>query len=247
MAGDDGRLLLAEDDASLARMVVTALTRSGYAVTHARTGTAALAAARASDVDLLILDVGLPGLDGLEVCRALRAEDRWLPIIFLTARDDEVTRVAGLDVGADDYLTKPFSMRELRARVGALLRRSRLAPSLDTTSGETDPDPEDGQRVVVLGDLTCDQDAHLVTVGGAPVDLTHLEFELLWHLISAPRRVHTRDQLLRAVWGQESSSGTRTVDVHIAQLRRKLGAASPIRTVQGIGYGITPSPDGGRP
>jgi DNA-binding response OmpR family regulator len=153
----------------------------------------------------------------------LRAEDIWIPIIFLTARDDEVDRIVGLELGADDYLTKPFSPRELVARVRAVLRRS---------SGMPEPD-----RTKVVGSVRIDPASRAVSVAGVPVYLTSTEFDLLSHLMSRPGRVYTRDELLSAVWGYAAHGGTRTVDVHVAQVRAKLGeAASIIRTVRGVGY-----------
>jgi DNA-binding response OmpR family regulator len=174
----------------------------------------------------IVLDVGLPGIDGTEICRRLRADDDWTPILFVTARDEEVERVLGLELGADDYLVKPFSPRELVARVKAVLRRGQPA-----TRG----------RSLSVGAVTLDGDRRRVTVAGVTVDLTATEFDLLAHLMSSPGRVFTRDQLLSAVWGYEAAAGTRTVDVHVSQLRTKLGDASPIRTVRGVGYAVDPA------
>jgi DNA-binding response OmpR family regulator len=169
-----------------------------------------------------VLDVGLPGLDGVEVCRRLRAEDDWTPVLFVTARDDEIDRVLGLEMGADDYVTKPFSPRELVARVRTVLRRSgRVA---------------EREEVLAVGEVRIEVDRRRAHAAGAEVALTSTEFDLLTHLMRAPGRVFTREQLLAAVWGYTASAGTRTVDVHVAQLRAKLGPASPLRTVRGVGY-----------
>ncbi len=178
----------------------------------------------------IVLDVGLPGLDGTEVCRRLRAEGDWTPVLFCTARDDEVDRVLGLELGADDYVTKPFSPRELVARVKSCVRRSR--------------GPEGEHRTYVVGSVTVDLPRRRVEVAGEEVDLTATEFALLAHLARRPGRVFTREQLLSEVWGYEAAAGTRTVDVHVAQLRAKLGATSPIRTVRGVGYSAEEPRDG---
>jgi DNA-binding response OmpR family regulator len=168
----------------------------------------------------VVLDIGLPGMDGIEVCRSLRAADDWTPVLFVTARDDEVDRVLGLELGADDYVTKPFSPRELVARVRTVLRR---------TAGPA-------RAHLTLGAVDVDREARRVTVAGAEVVLTPTEFDLLTHLVAHPERVFTREELLSAVWGYAASAGTRTVDVHVAQLRAKLGDATPVRTVRGVGY-----------
>ena len=169
----------------------------------------------------MILDVGLPGMDGTEICRRMRAEDDWTPVLFCTARDDEVDRVLGLEMGGDDYITKPFSPREVVARVKVALRHAHAS------------DPGD---VLVLGRVTLDRGARRVLVDGGEVTLTATEFDLLAYLMQHPGRVITRDRLLEEVWGYASAVGTRTVDVHVAQVRAKLGDASPIRTVRGVGY-----------
>jgi two-component system, OmpR family, response regulator MtrA len=158
------------------------------------------------------------------VCRTLRSEGDWTPVLFVTARDDEVDRVVGLELGADDYITKPFSPRELVARVTSVLRRTRAAA--------------DPTRPMELGELTVDTVRHRAFVDGAELALTATEFDLLAYLMRRPGWVFTRDQLLSEVWGYSSPAGTRTVDVHIAQLRAKIGPASPIRTVRGVGYSV---------
>ena len=169
----------------------------------------------------MILDVGLPGIDGTEICRRMRAEDDWTPVLFCTARDDEVDRVLGLEMGGDDYITKPFSPREVVARVKVALRHARS--------------PETGD-LLALGRVSLDRSTRRVTVDGDEVALTATEFDLLAYLMGRPGRVITRDHLLEEVWGYAAIVGTRTVDVHIAQVRAKLGDASPIRTVRGVGY-----------
>ncbi len=199
------------------------LQRDGFGVELESDGVAGLAAARRLRPAACILDIALPGMEGTEICRRLRAEDVWTPIIFLTARDDEVDRIIGLELGADDYHTKPFSPRELVARVRAVLRRS---------AGRPEPD-----RAKSVGAVRIDPATRSVTVHGEQVHLTSTEFDLLMHLMSRPGRVYTRDELLSAVWGYAAHGGTRTVDVHVAQVRGKLGeAASIIRTVRGVGY-----------
>ena len=162
-------------------------------------------------------------MDGTEVCKRLRADGDWTPVLFVTARDDEVDRILGLELGADDYVTKPFSPRELVARVRAVLRR--------TAAGGPGDEP-----VYRVGLLTVDPAQRRVTADGTEVTLTATEFDLLAHLVRRPGRVYEREQLLSQVWGYEAAAGTRTVDVHVAQLRAKLGDASPIRTVRGVGY-----------
>ncbi len=184
-------------------------------------GAAGLAAARRLHPVAVVLDVGLPTMDGTEVCRRLRAEGDWTPVVFVTARDDEVDRVLGLELGADDYVTKPFSPRELVARVRSVVRRS---------TGPSEQPPR------TVGRVTLDPVRRRVTADGVAVTLTTTEFDLLAHLMRRPGQVFPREQLLSQVWGYEAAAGTRTVDVHVAQLRAKLGAASPIRTVRGVGY-----------
>jgi DNA-binding response OmpR family regulator len=218
-----GLVLVAEDEKPIADLLGMYLRRDGFGVHAVATGHDALAAARRLHPVAMILDVGLPGIDGTEVCRALRAEGDAVPILFCTARDDEIDRVLGLEMGGDDYITKPFSPREVVARVKAVLRR---------TGGAI----EGEERSLVIGPVELNRSRHRVSVSGEPVELTATEFELLAYLMSRPGRVVTRDQLLSAVWGYAAAGGTRTVDVHVAQVRAKLGDASPIRTVRGVGY-----------
>ena len=216
-------MLVVEDEPTIAELQRLYLTREGYGVHIERDGAAGLAAARRIKPVAIVLDVGLPTMDGTEVCRALREAGDWTPVIFVTARDEEVDRILGLELGADDYLTKPFSPRELVSRVKAVLRRAQgavAAPAL------------------VVGAVRLDLDAREVTVDGETVSLTVTEFDLLATLLRRPGRVLSREQLLAQVWGYEAAGGTRTVDVHVAQLRAKLGpAAEVIRTVRGVGYG----------
>jgi DNA-binding response OmpR family regulator len=217
-----GLVLVAEDERAIAELISLYLRRDGFGVHVASDGPAALAAVRTMRPVAVLLDVGLPGMDGIEVCRAMRAADDWTPVLFVTARDDEVDRVLGLELGADDYVTKPFSPRELAARVRTVLRRS---------SG-TSP----AVQAHTVGAVRADVTARRVWAGDREVALTSTEFDLLVALVRNPGRVFTREQLLSSVWGYAAAAGTRTVDVHVAQLRAKLGAASPIRTVRGVGY-----------
>ncbi|GIJ79000.1 DNA-binding response regulator, OmpR family, contains REC and winged-helix (wHTH) domain [Micromonospora phaseoli] len=217
-----GLVLVVEDEPSIADLVRLYLSRDGFGVHVEHDGTAGLAAARRLRPVACVLDIALPGLAGTEICRRLRETGDWMPVIFLTARDDEVDRIVGLELGADDYVTKPFSPRELVARVRAVLRR---------TTG-----PPDSAQPVVLGRVTLDTGRRSVTVDGCPVQLTSTEFDLLAHLMTRPGRVFTREELLAGVWGYAAHAGTRTVDVHVAQVRAKLGPVSVIRTHRGVGY-----------
>ena len=216
-------MLVVEDERPIAELVRLYLARDGFGVHVEHDGPAGLAAARRLRPVVCILDIALPGLEGTEICRRMRADGDWTPVIFLTARDDEVDRILGLELGADDYVTKPFSPRELVARVKSLLRRA--------------AGPAEEGRVRTLGPVLLDPARRLVTVDGAPLTLTPTEFDLLAHLLGRPGRVFTREELLASVWGYESHAGTRTVDVHVAQVRAKLGdAAGLIRTLRGVGY-----------
>jgi DNA-binding response OmpR family regulator len=233
-AAEDGRrtrVLVVEDEPSIAALIRMYLEREGFQVETAGDGAAALAAATARPPAAVILDIGLPGTDGLEVCRSLRGGPGDPPaILFVTARDEEVDRIVGLELGGDDYLTKPFSPRELIARVKAVLRRT------------TAPRPVDppGEAVLRVGRVRLSPVEHRVWADGAEVDLTATEFALLEHLMRRPARVVSRSALLAQVWGYPDIA-TRTVDVHIAQLRAKLGDASPLRTVRGVGYAAEPA------
>jgi len=223
VSASKGLVLVVEDERAIADLERLYLSREGFGVHVEHDGTAGLAAAQRLKPVAIVLDVGLPGIDGTEICRRLRAADDWTPILFVTARDEEVERVLGLEMGADDYLVKPFSPRELVARVKAVLRRGQATG---------------GGRVLIAGQVNLDTQRRLASVDGEMVELTVTEFDLLAHLMRSPGRVFTRDQLLSAVWGYEAAAGTRTVDVHISQLRTKLGEASPIRTVRGVGYAV---------
>jgi DNA-binding response OmpR family regulator len=218
-----GLVLVVEDERPIADLVRLYLTRDGFGVHVEHDGAAGLAAARKVRPVACVLDIALPGMDGTEVCRKLREAGDWTPVLFLTARDDEIDRVLGLELGADDYLTKPFSPRELVARIKAVLRRTTGTP--------------DGERIRQIGPITLDPARRQVLVDGAVVALTPTEFDLLAHLMNRPGRVFTREELLASVWGYAAHGGTRTVDVHVAQVRGKLGqAAAMIRTVRGVGY-----------
>ncbi|MGH8960463.1 MAG: response regulator transcription factor [Jatrophihabitantaceae bacterium] len=226
-----GLILVVEDESAIADVIRLNLQAAGYGVHVERTGDGGLAAVRSLRPAAIVLDVGLPGLDGIEVCRRLRTAGDWTPILFATARDDEVDRIVGLELGADDYITKPFSPRELVARVTSVLRRTRGVP-------ETAPP-------LRIAGLVLDAVDRRVAVEDKEVALTATEFDLLAFLMRRPGRVFSREQLLSEVWGYASVAGTRTVDVHIAQLRGKLGPASPIRTVRGVGYSVDARAAGG--
>ena len=216
-----GVLLLVEDDDAIGRLVKSYLEQQdGWRVLWLRTGEEAIAELRRHPVRLVVLDIGLPGIDGFEVCRMLRAHSK-VPIVMLTARDEEPDRVAGLELGADDYVAKPFSPRELAARIKAILRRA---------------EPRDPNEMLTVGPIVLRRDSRDVTVDGESVELTTKEFDLLACFLEHPGIVLSRERLLDLVWGMTYPGGTRTVDVHVAQLRRKLGTAESIRTVRGSGY-----------
>jgi DNA-binding response OmpR family regulator len=215
------RILVVEDEGTIAEAVAARLRAEGFAVQIAVDGPAAIEAVRRELPDAIVLDVMLPGFDGLEVCRRVQAERR-IPVLMLTARDDETDLLVGLAVGADDYLTKPFSMRELAARVHAVLRRATITAEPTTLR---------------LGDLEINLTERRVLRAGVEAHLTPTEFDLLVHLAGRPRAVLPRERLLADVWGWADASGTRTVDSHVKGLRRKLGA-DLIRTVHGVGYAL---------
>ena len=225
------RLLVVEDDAAILEAVAYNLERQGHEVVRAEDGVAALELSRSIEPDLIVLDLMLPRMSGLDVCRVVR-EERPVPIVVLTARDTEADTVAGLDLGADDYITKPFSMRELLARVGAALRRDEL-------SRAAGGGPVRG-AVLSGGGIELRSDAREVTRGGEAVALRPKEFELLEYLMRHPGQALTRDTILERVWGYEFGGGTRTVDVHIRWLREKIedDPSSPrlLQTVRGVGY-----------
>jgi DNA-binding response OmpR family regulator len=223
-------ILVVEDESSIASFVSLYLRNAGYTVRTAATGSDALSEAAANPPALVVLDLMLPDIDGIEVCKRLRQSSD-VPILMLTARDEDVDKIIGLEVGADDYLTKPFNPRELVARIKSILRRS-------------SPERRELQtEVIVHGDLRVDAGRREATVNGEEVQLAPKEFDLLWELLDHRGLVLTRDQLLERVWGYTFAGDTRTVDVHVRQLRRKLGDASPIVTVWGVGYKVSTARD----
>jgi DNA-binding response OmpR family regulator len=213
-------ILLVEDEHSIGKLVQDYLRDDGYRVVWVRSGEEALIELGRHAIRLVVLDIGLPGIDGFEVCRQMRGESA-VPIVMLTARDEEADRVAGFECGVDDYVPKPFSPRELAARIKAILRR-------------TDPRPPD--QLLVLDDVIVRRDAREVTVADVAVDLTPKEFDLLVFFIENPGVALSRERLLDRVWGLEFPGGTRTVDQHVAQLRAKLGRSQVIETIFGVGY-----------
>jgi two-component system, OmpR family, alkaline phosphatase synthesis response regulator PhoP len=223
-------ILVVEDESSIASFVSLYLKNAGFQVRTAATGREALQQVASETPGLVVLDLMLPDIDGIEVCKRIRQTSD-LPILMLTARDEDVDKIIGLEVGADDYLTKPFNPRELVARVKSILRRA--APERR----------EHQTEVISHGDLTIDAGRREVRVGEDEVQLAPKEFDLLWELLDHRGLVLTRDQLLERVWGYTFAGDTRTVDVHVRQLRRKLGDASPIVTVWGVGYKVSPAKD----
>ncbi len=219
-----GLVLIVEDETSIADLERLYLSQAGYGVHVESNGRVGLAQIRVLKPAAIILDIGLPDLDGIEICRLMRESGDWTPVLFVTARDDQVDRILGLELGADDYITKPFSPRELVARVTSVIRRS---------SGLA------RERVYRCGTLVLDPAARSVTVGDEVVELTATEFDLLATLLRHAGIVMSREQLLSSAWGTADYSGSRTVDVHIAQLRAKLKDGSPIRTHRGVGYSVT--------
>lgn len=224
------RILVVEDEATIADAVAARLRSEGYDVRLAADGPSGVEAARRWEPDLVLLDLMLPGLDGLEVCRQIQ-KDRHVPVLMVTARDDETDLVIGLAVGADDYLTKPFSMRELVARVQAILRR------VDALAGVAPT-----RSIELEDDIVVDLDARQVRQRGEIIHLTPTEFDLLVSLAEHPGRVLTRERLLHEVWGYRDGSGARTVDSHVRALRRKLGDLV-VRTVHGVGYALGTADD----
>jgi DNA-binding response OmpR family regulator len=223
-------ILVVEDESSIASFVSLYLKNAGYSVRTAATGAEALSQAATGDSSLIILDLMLPDIDGIEVCRRIRKTSD-VPILMLTARDEDVDKIIGLEVGADDYLTKPFNPRELVARVKSILRRAT-------------PERRQVESAQLRhGDLMIDAGRREVRVGEEEIQLAPKEFDLLWELLDHKGLVLTRDQLLERVWGYTFAGDTRTVDVHVRQLRRKLGDASPIVTVWGVGYKVAPTRD----
>jgi DNA-binding response OmpR family regulator len=223
-------ILVVEDESSIASFVSLYLKNAGYGVRTASNGSDALAQVQQEMPGLIVLDLMLPDIDGIEVTKRIRQTSD-VPILMLTARDEDVDKIIGLEVGADDYLTKPFNPRELVARVKSILRRAT-------------PDRRDREtEIITHGDLTVDAGRREVRVGEEEIQLAPKEFDLLWELLDHRGLVLTRDQLLERVWGYTFAGDTRTVDVHVRQLRRKLGDASPIVTVWGVGYKVSPAKD----
>ncbi|MDI2131502.1 response regulator transcription factor [Yinghuangia seranimata] len=235
--GEQRLVLVVEDEPTIGEAVAARLRAEGFTTLMATDGPTAVALAEQSRPDIVVLDVMLPGLDGLEVCRRIHTVHPAVPVLMLTARDDETDLLVGLAVGADDYMTKPFSMRELVARVHVLLRRMERAAA---AARESVPE------TVRIGGLRVDRTQRRVHLDGAEVHLTPTEFDLLVCLASRPRAVLSREQLLAEVWDWVDASGTRTVDSHIKALRRKLGAEW-IRTVHGVGYALETPAQQGRP
>jgi DNA-binding response OmpR family regulator len=222
--------VIIDDDADIRALIAELLRQSGFEVTEAASGADGIAAVRAVEPDVVTLDLNLPDLDGIEVCRRIReVTDAY--VVMLTARPDEIDRLMGLEIGADDYLTKPFSPRELRARIAAMLRR----PRSGSPAG-----PGAAAELVRHGGLEVDIEGRMAMLDGVELDLTRTEFDLLATLLSGPRRVWPRETLLRTVWGTDWVSDGHLVEVHMANLRRKLGddprSGRYIRTVRGVGY-----------
>ncbi len=222
------KVLIVEDESDLIKLLKYNLEKEGFKVNYATDGTVALAEVRRDPPDLIILDLMLPGLDGLEVCRQLRRIDRFtrIPVLILSARSEEADRVVGLELGADDYVTKPFSTREVIARVRALLRRN---------------EPAEPQRSKVQrGELVIDPMAHSVTVSGRPIELSALEFRLLHYMALHPGMVFSRDQLLDGVWGNDRTVTPRSVDVYVRRIREKVESEPQrpifVQTIHGVGY-----------
>jgi len=225
--GSAGRVLVVEDDEGIREMLKYNLATAGFLVHEARDGASGLRTARTSRPDLILLDLMLPGMSGFDFCRALRKSSR-VPIIMITAKDAEIDKIVGLELGADDYITKPFSIREVLARVNAVLRRAQPEANEPKAVPERDS----------IGDFSIDRAARRVVMAGGDVKLTAREFDLLSYLLAHPGRVHTRDVLLEHVWGHEFSGDRKTVDVHVRWLREKFAGHAPfeIVTVRGIGY-----------
>ena len=239
-------ILVIEDEPAIADTLVYALKTEGFGPEWCSTGRAGLAALANKSFSLVVLDVGLPDTTGFEICKAIRAKSA-VPIIFLTARSSELDRVLGLELGGDDYLVKPFSPRELTARVKAILRRTAGAPA---TSGSAVPVPAGPATAVhgtSVGDFTVDDECCQIRYRGVLLELTRYEFRLLKTLVGRPGRVYSRDQLMHAVWEDPGASLDRTVDAHIKTLRAKLRAvapeADPIQTHRGLGYSLRPAQD----
>ncbi len=219
-------ILVVDDERPIRRLLRMYLSEAGYSIAEAADGRQALDQVRQGGIDLVLLDLMMPEVDGIEVCRQIRDSNGYVPIIMVTAMDDEESRVAGLEVGADDYVTKPFSPRELVARCRAVLRRIAA--------------PAERDGLIQSGTLTLDPTSRKCTNDGEEVALTRLEFDLLAELAGHPRQVFTRDRLLEKVWGHQNPIGGKTVDVHIANLRRKLTGWNGLVAVRGVGYKVDP-------
>jgi DNA-binding response OmpR family regulator len=231
--GTSGRVLVVEDDEGIREMLKYNLVTAGFSVQEASDGAAGLRTARTSRPDLILLDLMLPGMSGFDFCRALRKTSR-VPVIMITAKDAEVDKIVGLELGADDYITKPFSIREVLARVNAVLRRAQPEANEPKSIPEHD----------TIGSFIIDRAARRVILGTAEIKLTAREFDLLSYLLAFPGRVHSRDVLLENVWGRDFNGDRKTVDVHIRWLREKFEARAPfeIVTVRGIGYRMDRQP-----
>jgi two-component system phosphate regulon response regulator PhoB len=225
------RILIIEDEKDLADLVVFNLEKEGFAAKCVFNGNEGLEAAFVEHPDLIVLDLMLPGIMGIEVCKALRKDPRTarIPVLMVTAKGDEIDRVVGFEIGADDYIVKPFSMRELILRINAILRRS-------------GNEPVQASMLVILGEILIDTERHRVISSDTEIDLTSTEFKLLLHLVERRGRVISRDQLLQNVWSYNEVGDTRTVDTHITRLRSKLGpSGEQVKTVRGFGYKIEES------
>ena len=225
--GSSGRVLIVEDDEGIREMLKYNLAAAGFSVQEASDGGSGLRTARTARPDLILLDLMLPGMSGFDFCRALRKSSQ-VPIIMLTAKDAEIDKIVGLELGADDYITKPFSIREVLARVNAVLRRAQP----DAHEPKSTPEQDS------IGEFSIDRAARRVILGGGDIKVTAREFDLLSYLLAHPARVHTRDVLLENVWGHEFAGDRKTVDVHVRWLREKFAGHAPfeIVTVRGIGY-----------
>ncbi|MFT6564667.1 MAG: DNA-binding response OmpR family regulator [Actinomycetes bacterium] len=221
-----GLVVVVEDEPAIADLLTLYLERDGFTVEAIGDGNAALEVILTRNPAAVILDVGLPGRSGTDVCSAMRAAQNWTPVLFCTARDDEIDRVLGLELGADDYITKPFSPREVVARVKAVLRRSAAVA------------PAEPKAELSMHGVSVDTATRRCLVDGVEIELTPTEFDLLVFLLRNPGKVFGRDELLTDVWGYSSAVGSRTVDVHVAQLRAKLEPVQIIRTVRGVGYSV---------
>ncbi len=231
--GPERRALVVEDDEDIQGLIEFTLSTQGFSVSAVDSGTAAVEAVHALDPDLVTLDLGLPGIDGIETCRRIREfSDAY--VVMITARDDQIDRLIGLETGADDFISKPFDVHELKARVNAMFRRPRRGAATVAPSA-----PVDEHEVVEHGPLRVDVDGRRAFKDGDELSLTRTEFDLLTELMRTPARVWTREALLRSVWGTEWASDTHLVEVHIGNLRRKLGEDKQtkfVRTVRGVGY-----------